>query len=147
MKSLDKTGTFMCFCLFRRNMKIWNKTGTVRVVSVLAGGKFTSPFFICFLGFFRKTGGVTVQYETRQKGGRRWKQIQRCWKIWRNGSALTAVRQSYKMAKAVQGYSVRSPADTPGRTGIRARRIGNPPGLPSARNAGNHFWQAGSMGG
>ena len=59
----------MCFCLFRRIMKIWNKTGTARAVSVPAGGKSTSLFFICFLGFFRKMGGVTVQYETRQKGG------------------------------------------------------------------------------
>lgn len=50
-------------------MKIWNGATITHVPTVLLCRKLTSSFFICFLGFFRKTGGVTVQYETRQKGG------------------------------------------------------------------------------
>jgi len=54
-------------------MKIRDKTGTARVVCVSAGGKFTAPFFIWFLGYFRKMGGVTAQYEICAAGaaGRR----------------------------------------------------------------------------
>lgn len=62
MKFLDKMGVFVCFCLFRRNMKIWNKTGTIQVSATPLCGKFTSSFFMCFLGFFRKMGGVTAQH-------------------------------------------------------------------------------------
>lgn len=62
MKLLDKMGTFMCFGLFRRNMKIWNETGTTHVLAIPLCGKFTSLFFMCFLGFFRKMGEVTAQH-------------------------------------------------------------------------------------
>ena len=43
-------------------MEIWNETGTTHAASILTGGKFTSSIFMCFLGFFRKMGGVTAQH-------------------------------------------------------------------------------------
>lgn len=43
-------------------MKIQNETVTARAVSMPPWGKSASPFFMCFLGFFRKMGGVTAQH-------------------------------------------------------------------------------------